>query len=528
VGGSRLFVAIFSGSEIVAAAYDAATGNLLWTSPTNFSTVYAASPDGSYVYAVGGAGVFAYDGATGSSLWTAPLQCPGDGSCFGFNLGLVGNKLYVAAAKTNSQGYVTEVDFLVLDSATGQTLATGSRSNIHADDLAGFVVSADGSRAFMELQDLPTDSSGMQHDLMCVVAFDARTGQNLWLADYFGPNGTSRLASFSIPWMWGPIATNSDGSRVFAAAESSDGQFGLAGTGFSTVAYDGATGAQLWVAEYNTTTPVTYIFVGPVVSLDPLGRAVYVAGPAAQAEAFVAFAYDPDTGATLKTALYTNGVGVAHAMALTPDGSRLFVGAESASSLNTSTNSLNYDIVALAYNTGLVPLPTVVSRKTHGSAGDFDINLPLTGSPGIECRSGGPNGNYMLVFTFPNTVTSVGSVSVTSGTGSVASSNIDSADAHNYIVNLTRVGNAQTITVRLNNVTDSSGNYSAAISASMGVLLGDVNASRRVDAADVSLVRQQTLQPIDSSNFREDINASGRIDAADVSIARQQTLTSLP
>jgi hypothetical protein len=62
----------------------------------------------------------------------------------------------------------------------------------------------------------------------------------------------------------------------------------------------------------------------------------------------------------------------------------------------------------------------------------------------------------------------------------------------------------------------------------MGVLLGDVNASRRVDAADVSLVRQQTLQTVTTSNFREDIDFSGRIDAADVSIVRQQTLTSLP
>jgi hypothetical protein len=72
------------------------------------------------------------------------------------------------------------------------------------------------------------------------------------------------------------------------------------------------------------------------------------------------------------------------------------------------------------------------------------------------------------------------------------------------------------------------GDFSATISASMGVLLGDVNASGRVDAADVSSVRQQTLQTIGVSNFRNDINASGRIDAADVSIARQQTLTSLP
>jgi hypothetical protein len=95
-------------------------------------------------------------------------------------------------------------------------------------------------------------------------------------------------------------------------------------------------------------------------------------------------------------------------------------------------------------------------------------------------------------------------------------------------VNLTGVTNAQVIKVSLTNVTDSAGNFSSAVSATMGALIGDVNASGRVDAADVSLVRQQTLQSITSSNFRQDINVSGRIDAADVSIARQQTLTSLP
>jgi hypothetical protein len=156
------------------------------------------------------------------------------------------------------------------------------------------------------------------------------------------------------------------------------------------------------------------------------------------------------------------------------------------------------------------------------------MNLPLIGPRGIECRSGGVNGDYTLIFTFANTLTSVGTASVMSGTGSVSSNNIDSNDAHNYIVNLTGVTNAQVITVSLGNVTDSAGNFSSAVSAQMGVLLGDVNASGRVDAADVSLVRQQTLQPITSSNFREDVNATGRIDAADVSIVRQQTLTYLP
>jgi sugar lactone lactonase YvrE len=174
------------------------------------------------------------------------------------------------------------------------------------------------------------------------------------------------------------------------------------------------------------------------------------------------------------------------------------------------------------------PLLSASSRKTHGLSGTFDIDLPLTGTRGIECRSGGNTGNYTLVFTFTNPLTSVDGATVTSGTGTVSGSNIDTGDARNYIVNLTGVSNAQYITVSINNVTDSLGNFSTSLSASAGILVGDVNSSGRVDAADVSLVRQQTLQPITGSNFREDVDASGRIDAADVSIARQQTLTSLP
>jgi hypothetical protein len=190
------------------------------------------------------------------------------------------------------------------------------------------------------------------------------------------------------------------------------------------------------------------------------------------------------------------------------------------------TNIFEETATVLRNTTIGVPLTRVVSRKTHGSAGTFDVDL--TSGSGIECRSGGPNGDYTVVFSFANPLSSVTSVSVSSGTGSIANSNIDSNDVHNYIVNLTGVTNAQTVTVGLTNVSDSAGNFSSTLSASMGVLIGDVNSSRRVDAADVSSVRQQTLQTIDASNFRNDINVSGRIDAADVSIARQQTLTSLP
>ncbi len=163
-----------------------------------------------------------------------------------------------------------------------------------------------------------------------------------------------------------------------------------------------------------------------------------------------------------------------------------------------------------------------VSRKTHGSAGTFDIGLPLAGTTGIECRSGGPTNDFQIVVTFGAPVTFSNAV-VTQGTGSVSST---STSGNQVFINLTGVSNAQTIQVTL--VAVNNGSTTADVSIPIGVLLGDVNASRRVDAADVSLVRQQTLQPVTASNFREDVNASGRIDAADVSITRQQTLTSLP
>src|SRR5207302_1822821 len=81
-------------------------------------------------------------------------------------------------------------------------------------------------------------------------------------------------------------------------------------------------------------------------------------------------------------------------------------------------------------NPSPVQLGSAVSRKTHGSAGTFDVDLPLTGTPGIECRSGGANGNYMMVFKFANTLSNVGSASVSSGTATMVGGNIDSSDAH--------------------------------------------------------------------------------------------------
>jgi hypothetical protein len=173
-------------------------------------------------------------------------------------------------------------------------------------------------------------------------------------------------------------------------------------------------------------------------------------------------------------------------------------------------------------------LVSAVSRKIHGNAGQFDIDLPITGNPGIECRSGGLNGDYTLVFTFVNALTNVGGASLTSGSGSVSNSTIDNSDAHRYIVNLTGVTNAQIITITLANVSDSAGNSSVALSTSMGLLLGDTTANKIVSNTDVSSVKAQVAAPVTASNFRNDVNANGVISNTDVSTTKTQVGTALP
>ncbi len=164
----------------------------------------------------------------------------------------------------------------------------------------------------------------------------------------------------------------------------------------------------------------------------------------------------------------------------------------------------------------------VVSRKVHGSAGTFDINLPLTGNPGIECRSGGANNDYQIVATFPNSVTFT-SASLTTGGGSVASAT--GSGTTTATINLTGLTSPQTITVKISGVNN--GESSNDITIPMSILVGDTTGNGAVTSADVSQVKLQSGQPVTAANFRADVNASGTITSTDVSTVKSRTGTSL-
>jgi subtilisin family serine protease len=168
-------------------------------------------------------------------------------------------------------------------------------------------------------------------------------------------------------------------------------------------------------------------------------------------------------------------------------------------------------------------LTGAVSRKTQGGAGTFDINLPLSGEPGVECRSSG--GNYTQVFTFDNNVVS-GSAAVTSGIGTVSGSPTFSGNT--MTVNLTGVADVQTISVTLSGVTDEFSQVLPSTPVSMNVLIGDVNANKTVNASDVGLVKSQVGQAVTGSNFREDVTGDGSLNSTDVALTKSHVGDGLP
>jgi len=189
------------------------------------------------------------------------------------------------------------------------------------------------------------------------------------------------------------------------------------------------------------------------------------------------------------------------------------------------------DIGAFEYGGILAPV-SAGSRKVHGSVGSFDVDLPLTGTPGIECRSGGATGDHQLVLTFASPVTVNGNpqAQVTSGTATVGSGGADNGgvvtvNGNIVTIPLTNVANGQTITVALQGVSD--GINTNNVSVSMGVLTGDTNGDRFVDSADISQTKSKSGQAVGGSNFREDINLDGFLDSADIAFVKSKSGTAL-
>jgi hypothetical protein len=258
------------------------------------------------------------------------------------------------------------------------------------------------------------------------------------------------------------------------------------------------------------------------IQVDAAGAFTYVVGAGMQLDGVVELSLDdPNFSFPTPAAVNTNGTWQSTFTSLSGGQHILYAHQVVRGGCATSP------AVSVSFTVPGAPVPIgAVSRKTHGVAGTFDVNLPLTGSPGIECRTGGTNGDHTVVVTFAVPVT-VSSATVTPGAGGTASVvGTPTVSGSQVTVNLTNVSNIQTLMVNLIGVSDGTGTGN--LSVPMSVLLGDVTANKIVSNTDVSSVKTQVAAPVTSSNFRNDVTANGIISNTDVSTAKTQVGTTLP
>jgi len=187
---------------------------------------------------------------------------------------------------------------------------------------------------------------------------------------------------------------------------------------------------------------------------------------------------------------------------------------------NAGRNQHEEDVyyVRVAPPTSTLTLLSAASRLTHGTAGTFDVNMPLSGVSGVECRSAT---TYNAVFTFDAPVTS-GEVSVLSGTATVGAVTFS---GNSMTAQLTGVTSAEIVTLHTQNI---NGDGQPHGDVPFGFLTADADASRLVDKSDRTLVQGQLNQPVTSANFREDLNADGRIKNSDLNLVKTNKNHSIP
>lgn len=241
------------------------------------------------------------------------------------------------------------------------------------DLTADAVLSPDGARVFMTGRSNDDDSGGD----FATLAYDASTGARLWTARYDRPGAGDEFPN--------DLVLSPDGSRVYVTGTADSGVGSSGDSRFATVAYDAATGQELWVATRDGLT------VGndrsEAVSPSPDGELVYVTGssPGEGGDLdIVTVAYNATDGTEVWAARHDGISGFGDTpvgIQVSPDGRRVYiVGNEN---VNPPTQGTSLDFVAIAYEASdpeRLGQPLWVSRY-DGPGQAFDVPTAVGLSP---------------------------------------------------------------------------------------------------------------------------------------------------
>ena len=163
-------------------------------------------------------------------------------------------------------------------------------------------------------------------------------------------------------------------------------------------------------------------------------------------------------------------------------------------------------------------LVSAVSRMTQG-ASSYDIQLPLGGGTGVECRTLA-NG-LTIVLTFDQAVVS-GDAAVSAGTATVSGFSDTT-----MTVTVAGLNDLQSVTLTVSNVANGAAETLASGAVTWRTLLGDVNANGSITGADVNIIKAN-FGAVTKATFRCDLNADGAINGVDFTTAKTKVGNSVP
>jgi DNA-binding beta-propeller fold protein YncE len=296
-----------------------------------------------------------------------------------------------AEVTPETREYVT----VAIDAATGEAV-WGAREAVSAGDAAipnAIAVSPDGTRVFATGSRTGTEGIDDFWDYF-TVAYNTVTGTKAWSSIYRGP-GTNADVPVD-------IAVSPGGERVYVTGTS----VGVAtGRDFATVAYDTATGEELWVRRHGGDGDDYAAAVVP----GPGGGRVYVAG------SLRTFTGDPDMGVVVYAAasgtqldsatIDTGTADGASDIAVSPRGDRLFV-----------TGGAGFDFLTVALSAAT--LRQLWASTYSGSSGGLDSAGAVAVSPdGRRVYVTGTSDNGRFTCDFEVASTDMATVAYAARTG---------------------------------------------------------------------------------------------------------------
>jgi DNA-binding beta-propeller fold protein YncE len=297
-------------------------------------------------------------------LWTKRYNGPGNSidSASRVVASPDGTKIYVtgqSAGATSDSDYAT-IAYNATTAAVVWTKRYNGPAN-GADAASAIAVSPDGTKLYVTGR-----STGSTSDSdYATIAYNATTGAVVWTTRYNGLSNNYDAAR--------TVAVSPDGTKVYVSGES------IGSTGdwdYATVAYNAMTGAVVWTKRYNGTTDSTD--AAYAVTVSPDSTKVYVTGLSfgSTGSDYATIAYNAATGAVVWTKRYNgtgNGEDYASAVAVSPDGTKVYV---TGRSVGSTTDS---DYATIAYNatTGTV----VWAKRYNGPANSGDYASAVVVSP---------------------------------------------------------------------------------------------------------------------------------------------------